>query len=65
MKDPFANLLTTQQLADAAGCSRQTVMAYLADGKIEPAFSMPGTTGAHFWRKSQVTYLKKHIKVTP
>ena len=65
MKDPFAGLLTTQQLADAAGCSRQTVMQYLADGKIEPAFTMPGTTGAHFWTLGTATYLKKHIKVTP
>lgn len=61
MRDPFANLLTTKELMVEAGCSRQTIQAHKAAGKITPDYQLEGPTGPCYWSKATAKQLRDSL----
>lgn len=50
-------LLTTAEVVAQKGVPHRTLSRWVADGKLEPAYKLPGIRGAHFFRPDDIDEL--------
>lgn len=59
----IADLLTTTQAAERRGVSVRTIHRAVADGRLEPAAKIPGSTGTYLFDPAVVDRVVFHLVV--